>query len=130
MRQVSIDSNRVSGLVYYLPKGRIRITGDFKSASGDGGDAAAKSGSPAGAKLLAGAPSSPSGGDSAEQKNFVVTIAADIEADPKARYYLKPVRNYFTMMTSSSALTRSICSVRETRLPKTKLRRSFQQLPS
>ena len=25
----------------------------------------------------------------------MVTIAADIEADPDARYYLKPVRNYF-----------------------------------
>ena len=42
--RVSIDSNRVSGLVYYLPKGRIRITGDFKSGSGDGGGAAAKPG--------------------------------------------------------------------------------------
>jgi len=93
--QVSIDSNRVSGLVYYLPKGRIRITGDFKSASGDGGGGAAKPGSPAGAKSLAGVPGGPSGGESPEQKNFVVTIAADIEADPKARYYLKPVRNYF-----------------------------------
>jgi len=93
--RVSIDSNRVSGLVYYLPKGRIRITGDFKSGSGDGGGAAPKSGSSMGAKLLAGAPSGPSGGESPEQKNFVVTIAADIEADPTARYYLKPVRNYF-----------------------------------
>jgi hypothetical protein len=92
VRQVSVDSNRVNGLVYYLPKGRIRITGDFKSGSGD---AAAKPGSPAGAQLRAGAPSGPSGGDSAEQKNFVVTVAADIEADPSQRYYLKPVRNYF-----------------------------------
>src|ERR1700680_1424175 len=88
VRQVSVDSRRVSGLVYYLPKGRIRITGDFKSGSGDGGGAAAKPGSPAGAQLRAGAPSGPSGGDSAEQKNFVVTIAADIEADPSQRYYL------------------------------------------
>ena len=94
-QQILMGDRRVKGLVYYLPKGKIRITGDFKSASGDGGGAAAKSGSPAGAKLLAGAPGGPSGGDSAEQKNFVVIIAADVEADPSARYYLKPVRNYF-----------------------------------
>ena len=92
--QVSINSNRVSGLVYYLPKGRIRITGDFKDGGGDSG-APGKASSGAGSRLRAALADGASDGDSGEKKNFVITIAADIEADPNERYYLKPVRNYF-----------------------------------
>jgi len=95
-QQGNIDSNRVTGLIYYLPKGKVRITGDFKSGGGDSGaTTAAKSAAPGGAQFATAAADGPSGGGSAEQKNFVVTIAANIEADPDARYYLKPVRNYF-----------------------------------
>lgn len=93
--QVSINSNRVSGLVYYLPKGRIRITGDFKSNAGGDSSAAGKASSGAGGRLRSALADGPSDGDSGEQKNFVITIAADIEADPNERYFLKPVRNYF-----------------------------------
>src|ERR1700730_18415114 len=67
--QVSIKSNRVSGLVYYLPKGRIRITGDFKSgAEGAGPSAATKPSTPPGrARLRAAVAGAPSDGDLAEQ---------------------------------------------------------------
>jgi hypothetical protein len=92
-----IDDNRVKGLIYYLPKGRIRIAGDFKSGGGgETGQSASKSQRvSATAQSLTAAPGGPSDADSPTQKNFVVTIAADIEADPSARCYLKPVRNYF-----------------------------------
>ena len=94
--EIALSGNRVNGLMYYLPRGRIRITGDFKSTGGDGGPSdARKSPASSRASLAAGVAGAPSGGDVTEQKNFVVTIAADIEADPSARYYLKPVRNYF-----------------------------------
>lgn len=95
--QGPIEDNRVKGLIYYLPRGQIRIAGDFKSGGGGGtgGPVAKSPGSSAGLQPLVAAPDGSPGGDSAEQKNFVITIAADIEADPSARYYLKPVRNYF-----------------------------------
>jgi len=89
----NIDSSRVTGLIYYLPKGRIRISGDFKAGGGDDGAPAGKS-QKGGSSRVARAGGS-SGSDAPEQKNFVITIAADVEADPSARYYLKPVRNYF-----------------------------------
>ena len=30
-----------------------------------------------------------------EQKNFYISVSVDVEADPRARYYLKSDRNYF-----------------------------------
>lgn len=101
-------SGRVNGFLYYLPKGRILITGDFGSPPSNGSSpkspasTSPSSPSPQDSKpkkseLVKNA-SSPSDGaqdDSSSQKNFTVTIAADIEADPSARYYLTPDRNYF-----------------------------------
>ena len=89
-REIALNGDRINGLVYYLPWGRIRITGDFKS----GGDGGSPSGAAKSAAVRASA-GEPFGGDATAPKNFVVTIAADIEADPSARYYLKPNRNYF-----------------------------------
>ena len=42
-REIALSGNRVNGLMYYLPRGRIRITGDFKSTGGDGAPAARQS---------------------------------------------------------------------------------------
>jgi hypothetical protein len=100
--EVKIENGRLSGLVYYLPKGRIRITGDFKPSSAPGGsdskpgpggnDGASKPPRPLMEKL-----SREDSGESSdsEQKNFYITVSVDIEADPRARYYLKAERNYF-----------------------------------
>jgi hypothetical protein len=85
--QGNINSNRMTGLIYYLPKGRIRITGDFKDGGGAGAPASSK-------KKTFARSDAPDDGDTPEPKNFVVTIAADIEADPTARYLLTPDRNY------------------------------------
>ena len=125
--QVSIGSSRVNGLIYYLPKGRIRISGDFKSGSGDGGGAAPN---PVRQRALNCSlvclvvrPEV----NRQSKKNFVVTIAADIEADPNARYYLKPVRNYFYDDDIKLSVNGKHLLSTGTRLLKIKPRRSFQQ---
>jgi hypothetical protein len=100
--EVTIKNGRLSGLVYYLPKGRIRITGDFKPSPAPGGSDSKPSpgDNPVASKpsrsLIqklsredSGEPNDP------EQKNFYITVSVDIEADPRARYYLKAERNYF-----------------------------------
>ena len=85
-----LNDGRVNGLLYYLPRGRISITGDFKSAQGGGTTKPATGSDPAG-----GAPTDATTSGTSQSKNFTITIAADVEADPSARYYLKPDRNYF-----------------------------------
>jgi hypothetical protein len=97
--EVTIKNGRLSGLMYYLPKGRIRITGDFKPTSPGGtdskpaeGDGARKPSRSTMEKFFredSGETSDPA------QKNFYISVSVDIEADPRARYYLKAERNYF-----------------------------------
>lgn len=70
VRHIALNDNRITALLYYLPRGRIRITGDFKSG-GDGGGFGEAAKSRAGLIADAGPP----GGDATDQKNFVVTIA-------------------------------------------------------
>jgi hypothetical protein len=60
-----ISSGRVAGQLYYLPQGKIRLMGEWKY------------------------PGSPG------RSVFIVTIVEEIEADPSARYYLKPDINVF-----------------------------------
>jgi hypothetical protein len=96
----AIEVTRMNGFLYYLPKGRIRISGDFGSAQTSSTTKSATTTSPSQSTGSSASPKSmlasdTSTDDSSQPKNFVVTIAADIEADPKARYYIKPDRNYF-----------------------------------
>jgi hypothetical protein len=100
--EVKIENGRLSGLVYYLPKGRIRITGDFKPSSAPGGsDSKPGPGRNQGASKPSPSPmeklSREDSGEpsDSEQKNFYISVSVDIEADPRARYYLKAERNYF-----------------------------------
>lgn len=101
-REVTIKNGRLNGLVYFLPKGRIRITGDFKPSSAPGGgDSKPSPGGNEGASkpsrsLMEKAFREDSGepSDSA-QKNFYISVSVDVEADPRARYYLRASRNYF-----------------------------------
>jgi hypothetical protein len=83
-----LPSNHLNGLLYYLPEGRISIVGDFKaSQSGSNG----KQSTPNETDT----PQTDPGNNANQQKSFAVTIAADLEADPTSRCYLKPDRNYF-----------------------------------
>jgi hypothetical protein len=60
-----LPSSRVNGMVYYLPRGKIRIKGSY--------DAPAQ----------------------VEVSPFTVVITEEYEADPGAKFYLKPDTNYF-----------------------------------
>ena len=60
-----IGEERVRGQLYYLPQGKLRITGEWKNPS------------------------------SAAQSLFAVTIVEELEADPRARFYLRTGTNPF-----------------------------------
>lgn len=85
----SVKNGRIEGQLYYLPQGRIRIAGEWKTA-------------PTSAVTVAKDPSKPafSQVDTTPYSLFVVTISSEIEADPSARYYLKPQTNIFYSDTS------------------------------
>lgn len=80
----SVQDGRVAGQLYYLPQGKIRITGEWKTP-------------PTSVVTVAKDPSKPSfsQADTTPFALFVVTISSEIEADPSARYYLKPQTNMF-----------------------------------
>lgn len=61
----ALTDRRIAGQLYYLPQGKIRITGEWKNPG------------------------------SHAQSLFVVIISEELEADPTARYYLKPDANIF-----------------------------------
>ena len=61
----ALADRRIAGQLYYLPQGKIRISGEWKNPG------------------------------SHAQSLFVVTISEELEADPTARYYLKPEVNVF-----------------------------------
>lgn len=60
-----MSSSRVAGIFYFLPRAKVRVVGSWVD------------------------PSKP------ETSPFQVTITTEMEADPKARYYLKPDVNVF-----------------------------------
>lgn len=87
----------VHGMPYFLPIGVITIKGEWNKpkSEGNGKDPISGQGAREAEK-----PSPPVGGTASGNsvsvaiENWVITIMADIEADPAARYYAVPWRNY------------------------------------
>jgi hypothetical protein len=77
-----IRNNRVYGLMYYLPRGVVRITGGNKSQS------------PAGQPVQAVQPVQPvQGGPNQQPQTYTISITPEYEPGSQ-QYYLKPDRNY------------------------------------
>ncbi len=81
---------RINGLIYYLPKGRLRIVGaaGTDKSSSQGSKTDQTDGKNGDTNKDAAAPKTGAG-------TFAITISVEVEADPSQRFYLKPDRNYF-----------------------------------
>jgi hypothetical protein len=106
-----ISRNRVAGQLYYLPIGMIHITGGYGAPAGTALSASASNGAKqtkSQVTTTAGNPSdvasnntpaplsnTPGSGAGPNNSPYVISVSADIRADPTARYYLKQNRNYF-----------------------------------
>lgn len=89
----SVQDGRVAGQLYYLPQGKIRITGEWKTLPTSSVVFSKDQTKPPFAQT-----------DTTPYSLFVVTISSEIEADPSARYYLKPQTNIFYSDTSQISI--------------------------
>jgi hypothetical protein len=91
------ENSRISGVFYYLPYGKVRITGDFKLPQESTTakqtlttDVTAAPGTPP-PPTAAQSPAPQSQGNSS---TFTIVMAADIEPDTTTQYYLRRKANY------------------------------------
>ncbi len=94
LSEADIHSDKINGILYYLPIGRIHITGAPPGSNANTKSTTdTTSGAATPAKSDSASPTDASQG--ASQASYTITVSTDIEADPEHEYYLKPDRNYF-----------------------------------